>query len=566
MGEGWSRRELLRVGGLTAALVAVGGVPAWAATPQAFPVGVPVELTNFENWCGSIKVPGLWTATPRTSADVVRIVNWAHRHGWKVRPKGAMHGWSPLTVTVGTPPKSPIMLVDTSGLTAMAVSHHPVPQVRVGAGVSMLDLLTYLQRHGYGLTSVPATGEPTVAGVLAIGGHGAALPAAGEKHIDGHTYGSLPNLVVALTAVVWDGHAGRYVLRTFHRDETDIGALLVHLGRAFITDVTLRTGPNPALRCVSTTDIPLDELMAAPGSGGRLFEDFVAEGGRVEVIWFPFTKKPWLKVWSVAATKPAASRLTSSPYNYEFSDLVPESAARSAGAALKDNPAIAPKFNRLEYDLTVSGLAALDAADLWGPSKDTLLYIRATTLRLDESGYGVSCHRRDIQRVLHLFFDKYQELQATYSEAGHYPMNGPVEVRACGIDRLSDVGISGAQPAALASTSPRTDHPEWDAVVWLNMLTVPHTPNSYAFYRDMERWALATFDGRWAAARPEWSKGWAFSETAPFADPTMLTTTLPAVVNAGRPHHRGFDWAMRRLEAHDPHRVFSNDFLDRFAT
>jgi hypothetical protein len=143
-------------------------------------------------------------------------------------------------------------------------------------------------------------------------------------------------------------------------------------------------------------------------------------------------------------------------------------------------------------------------------------------------------------------------------------MNGPVEVRACGIDRLGDVGLASAQPAALASTSPRADHPEWDSVVWLNLLTLPGTPGEYRFYREMEQWTLKTFDGAWAAARPEWSKGWAFSNTAGWADEHLLRDVLPSRVSAGKPAGHTFDAATRQLAAFDPHHTYSNDFLGEF--
>jgi hypothetical protein len=363
---------------------------------------------------------------------------------------------------------------------------------------------------------------------------------------------------------VWDERRNRYGLRTFTRDEVEIGPLLVHLGRAFVTDVTLRVGVNTPLRCVSTLDVPATELFAAPGSRGRTFASYVAEAGRVEAIWFPFTESPWLKVWSLAPTMPATSRPTLGPYNYEFSDLIPEPVAALAGEIIKGNASVAPEFGAAEYAASVAGLTALDARDLWGPSKDTLLYIRASTLRFDESGYGVSCRRGDVQRVLHLFTKKYRSLVDRYRAAGEYPMNGPVEVRACGIDRIADSGVVGAQPATLGSTSPRVDHPEWDTVVWLNMLTFPGTAGEYRFYREMEEWTLKTFDGQWAAARPEWSKGWAFSDTAAWSSSHTLRHVLPSRVGAGKAHGRDFGWALHRLDSFDPHRVFTNGFLNRF--
>ena len=50
---------------------------------------------------------------------------------------------------------------------------------------------------------MPAPGDITIGGALAIDAHGAALPANGETQVSGSTYGSLSNLVTSLTAVVW---------------------------------------------------------------------------------------------------------------------------------------------------------------------------------------------------------------------------------------------------------------------------------------------------------------------------------------------------------------------------
>ena len=101
---------------------------------------------------------------------------------------------------------------------------------------------------------------------------------------------------MALTAVVWDGAAGQYVLKTFRRDDPACAPFLVHLGRAFIVEATLQAGVNKRMRCQSYVNIPASEMFAAAGSGGRTFDSFLQKSGRAEAIWFPFTDKPWLKV------------------------------------------------------------------------------------------------------------------------------------------------------------------------------------------------------------------------------------------------------------------------------
>jgi len=60
--------------------------------PSGFPPDIPVAQKTFENWCQMITVPGVWTCTPRSEADVVAVCNWAAGAGYKVRARGIMHG------------------------------------------------------------------------------------------------------------------------------------------------------------------------------------------------------------------------------------------------------------------------------------------------------------------------------------------------------------------------------------------------------------------------------------------------------------------------------------------
>ena len=568
-GNGLSRRGFLQAGAGTAAaaLLPYGLIDDLGLRPNrpaGFPDAVPLARRTFENWATSIHIDGLWTCRPRTADEVVEVVNWAHGAGWTVRPRGAMHGWSPLTVTADSDRHTRTVLVDTRDLAGIELVAGDPPAVRAQAGAKMLAILEFLEARGWGLTSYPATGAPTIGGALAIGAHGAAVPAAGEAPAANHTFGSVSNLVVELTAVVWDPDAGRYGLRTFAREEADTKALLVHLGRTFVTDVTLRAGANTNMRCQSFMDIPTAELFAAPGGGGRTFESFLDASGRVEAIWFPFTDTPWLKVWTPSPAKPAASRAVSGPYNYPFSDRIPRPVAKLANRLVTGYDDSAPTFGALQHDVARAGLAALDAGDLWGPSKDVQLYIRASTLRVDELGYGILTRRADVQRVVNLMTEAYTGLVESYRARGLYPMNAPVEIRCCGLDDPADVGVTDAESPVLAATSPRADRPDWDTVVWPNALTLPGTPGAFEFYRDMERWMLATFDGTWATLRPEWSKTWAFTDRAGCADPTLLDSTLPALVSAARSEDEDFAWAHARLDAHDPHGVFNNGFLDRW--
>ncbi|MET7476092.1 cholesterol oxidase substrate-binding domain-containing protein [Streptomyces sp. NPDC005648] len=556
----WSRRGfLLSAAALAAVPVLIAADPAVAAEELPdFPAGVDLYRSAYRNWVGEITADGLWACAPTSPGQVADVVNWARRHGWTVRARGSSHGWSPLTVTEGTASGAQVLLVDTAPhLTGLSLDSPSA--VRAGTGVTLEALLTYLEAHGLGVTAAPAPGDLTLGGALAIDAHGTAVPAKGERRTPGHTYGSLSNLVLSLTAVVWDERAGSYVLRTYDRDEADCAALLAHLGRSLVTEVVLRVGADANLRCLSRTDIPAAELFAAPGLDGRTLASFLDEAGRIEAIWFAFTEFPWFKVWSVAPTKPLTSRQVTSPYNYPFSDNVPTLVAdlvgrMTSGAAWY----LAPVLGNAQFDVAAAGLLATLSADIWGPSKNTLLYIRPTTLRVTANGYAVLTSRAQVQRVVAEFTSFYRERLTAYAALGRFPVNGSVEIRVTGLDDPADVGLDGARAPLLSALRESEAHPEWDTAVWLDVLTLPGTPHAEAFLRELEQFLLRTFaDGR-ALTRVEWSKGWAYTEDAVWSDEEVLGTAIPASFGESV-----WGQAAGVLDRLDPHHVFGNAFLDR---
>ncbi|MFI2606685.1 cholesterol oxidase substrate-binding domain-containing protein [Kitasatospora sp. NPDC018619] len=587
-----------------------------APVPPGLPAGTELYQRVFQNWSGEIRTDQLWTCAPRTPEEVPALADWAHANGWRLRASGYRHTWAPLTVAAGTPESARVLLLDTSRhLTA--ISADSPGTVRVQTGATMEALLAHLADRGLGLTACPAPGEITVGGVLAIGGHGTAVPAAGEVRPEGHGYGSVSNQVVRLTAVVLDPSTGRYTLRTLDRSEADSAAFLVHLGRAFLTEVVLRAGADRPLRCVSRLDIPASELFARPGPGAgagpgtggggvpggvlggipgggggpRTLADFVDRDGRVEAIWFAYTEYPWLKTWTITPTKPIASLAVDHPYNYPFSDSIPEPVARLAGEIVKGAWASAPLFGQLQYlvaklgltgdltDLLLSGdllrgllggdvlthlLAGGLHSDLWGPSRALLHYVRPTTLRVTANGYAILTRRADLQWVVSEFAAYYRELLAAYRARGEFPVNGAVEIRVTGLDDPASCGVPGARPPLLSALRPRADRPAWDTAVWLDVLAFPGTPGLERFARESEQWLLRTFDGTRAGLRVEWSKGWAYTDTAGWADPDLIGRVIPDSLRAGG--GPGWDEAVAVLDRHDPHRVFGNPFLDGLLT
>jgi FAD/FMN-containing dehydrogenase len=457
---------------------------------------------------------------------------------------------------------SNIVLVNLAdSLTSISIDTSSSPvTVTVGAGTTMNALLTALQNDGYGFTTVPAPGDLTIGGVLAIDGHGSATAATGETRVPGTTFGSLSNTVQSITIVAWNG--SEYALQTFSRTNSAIAPFLTHLGRTIVTEVTLEVGANQNLQCQSLTSIPVSTLFAAPADAGSdSYASLVAASGRVEAIWFPFTTYPWVKIWSRQPTQPSGTVAVTAPYSYTFANDISTAESDFISDIVDGLTFVTPAFEALQESIVTIGLPATDTANLWGPSMDTLLYVLPTTLRVTAGGWTIITSQSSIQQVVYDFYTKYNSLLNSFQDDFEWPMNGPLEIRVTGLDQTSEAGVSGAVTPLLSALTPRPDQPDWDVAVWIDMLTVPGTSSSLAFYEQMEQWLFSHYTGSYAAVRPEWSKGWAFSSSGAWTNTTMLTTTIPDAINAGQAQDN-FQVASAAFDTYDPHRIFANSFLN----
>jgi FAD/FMN-containing dehydrogenase len=534
--------------------------------PPNFPTNIAVYQQAYRNWSGEISIDALWTATAVTPQDVVTLANWAHANGWRLRPRGMAHNWAPISVDPDANCETPVLLLDTTAhLTAVSIdaSMSP-PTVTAQTGVAMEVLHDALQAAGLGMTNCPAPGALSLGGVLTVNGHGTSVPAVGETPLPGHTFGTLSNMLRSVTAVVWDPAQQAYALRTFARSEPEMGALCVHLGRAFLVEVTMQVGANARVRCDSYRSVSAAALFAAPGSGSgaNSFASFLDSSGRVETILYPFTDNPWLKVWKPTPVKPLLSREVSGPFNYPFSDNISPELSQLVSQIVSGSASLTPAFGATMATVTDVGLTTNLAWNLWGWSKDVQLYIKPTTLRVAECGFALSCRRSDVQRALSEFHQKYLAMQQAHRDRGEYPMNGPVEIRVSGLDRPEDCLVPGAQVPLLSAARPWPGHPEWDCVIWFNILSIPGTPIATRYYSELEEWFYANYTGDYAGVRIEWSKGWAYTEAGAYTNDFTLSSRIPASFTQGMPSNANFRTAVDILDRLDPARIFSTRLLD----
>ncbi len=543
-------------------------------TPPDWPAGIPVNSLPFANWDGTIAVAQIWTCAPRNAEDAAAACNWAAAHGYAVRPRGMMHNWSPLSLPPGLPVDPKVLLIDTTkSLSGLSLSREGElgPRVKAGAGATMGALMQFLHVGGWSFPHVPAPNHLTVGGVLAINGHGTAVPNPLEDWAV--SYGSMSNRILELTAIVTDpvADAAGYVVRTFRRGEPDTKAFLTQLGRALIVDATLQVIPDYPLRCQSFMDIGWQTLFAAPDEGGgappKSLADFLNRTGRVEAIWFPFSEYPWLKVWSHCPEQPAGSRLVTGPNNYPFSDNLPDWVTGLVRQITTDLPSLTPTFGKAMQEITRLGLSSAKANDIWGASKNTLFYVKDTTLRVTANGYAVRLKRGDVQQAVHWFAEKYQAMLAAYDARRQWPVNSPLEIRITDLDTPEHVpAVGGADPGRPVISSLSADAVSeahgWDTALWFDVLTLPGTPDADEFYAEMEEWLLATFRAPFAEVLPEWSKGWAYGRSEGAWTNSAVIDGFRQTLSRERAPDDTWAWECATLARYDAQNLFRSPLTE----
>lgn len=534
----------------TAAEITAAGL----GSPPTLPGGLVPYVAAYVNWSGEVRIDSAWRVTAGTAPQVADLANWAAGAGWRLRAVGYGHNWSPLIADPARSDLARVLLVDVrAGLGSVRVDT-ATSRVTAGAGASLDAIHEALIGARLAFAHAPAIGGITIGGALAIGAHGSGIPAKGEAGRAGWTFGSLSNAVVSLDAVVWDTATGRYAVTTFTRADPRTPALLCHLGRAFVTSVTLQAGASTKLRCQSTTSYSMDALCAAPGSwslfAGPTLSSLLERCGRVEIQLFPFTSTPWVKMWSLAPSWPLLSRPVSSPYNYAFADNPPTDILD----LIAGSPSQTPMLGQLMLTTTSTSLSTGMLTDLWGEPGDVQRYVRSTTLKVAEGAWAVVCRRADVQRVVSEFWSAHRSRLNRYAAAGRYPIDSVVEIRVTGTDRPSEAPGGGAAPL-LSATSPVAGRPELDTVVWMSVLTTPGKAWSAPFFTEMEAWMFANY-ATYAVTRVEWSKDWAFTATGPWTDTTTLGARIPGSFGAA------YGTARSTLGALDPRRIYASPLLD----
>jgi hypothetical protein len=305
-----------------------------------------------------------------------------------------------------------------------------------------------------------------------------------------------------------------------------------------------------------------DALFQAPG--GPLSDDALAKMldryGRLEVIWFPFTDRPWVKTWERKSARIAPQ--VPGPYNYPWANDISKFESNLIKAGLVTIPSGTPAFGVGQMLLAEYEAAA--GALMNGTARDLLLYVKDSTLRVTACGYALQLPRADVQAAANAFYVQFKNMLARYRKADKYPINGPVELRFTTVDRQDELGVPGASPPSLAAThSVDPADGALDTVFWVDALTLPGTAHSNEFFVELEDWMWSTWGSSTPQRlRPEWSKGWAYTANGgPWTRADLIGGKIPAAYNQATDAPLTFTWTRDTLAKYDAHNLFTNAFL-----
>ncbi|MDH3754166.1 MAG: FAD-binding protein [Acidimicrobiia bacterium] len=543
--------------------------------PPGFPSSIRVDTITFTDWSQYISVPDVQIARVVDADDVVAVCNWAATSGYTVRASGKNHNWSPLLLAHDTAAGAKVMLVDTAKLDSCSFENSDGNALATfGPGITLADASAYLEgldnggavdAPGFAFPQLPAPGNLTLGGALAIGAHGTVVPLDGSDE-DAGMMGCLSNLITSFEAVVTDPTGtdpDTYALRRFERTDEDAAAFLVHLGRAFITSVTMVVEPNYYLEL--TCLFPeVTDLFSAPGStNDSQFASLLDTYGRVELLWFPYNS-----VSFVQCNKRQATRIdpqVKGPYNYPWMNDIGPWKNAAIKAALQFDPKLTPDFTlgeRAIAELHQKGVV------LNGTARDLEIYLEDTTLRVTLFGWALQIQRGEVQAVAHQFFEQLSTMLDNARQAGSYPINAAAEIRCTTVDTSTGLPWSDAAPAALAVTnSVDPSDASLDTVIWLNVGTITGTPGSNEFYTELEAWIIDTWGKDTPnRLRPEWSKAWAYSDAGPWTNTDTLQMIRESFDQSTNSPYT-FDWAAKTLAGYDRANLFRSPLLDSlFAT
>jgi len=217
---------------------------------------------------GAVCQPAEAIRHPKTTAEVVSIVQEAIANGKTVKAIGFQHSATDIICTSGIP----VSMMGIGG-----ISMNADQSVTVGAGVNMYTVTKFLRTVNRGLKTTPAFGNITIGGAIGTGAHGSSIkyPSSISEQVIGveivNGLGQLQNIT----------------------DAADLQAFRIHLGLlGIVTKVTLKT--SELYKVHAHNYVVSDEII----TNGSVI-DIARNSDQVSIYWFPSFGKVVIANWTI---------------------------------------------------------------------------------------------------------------------------------------------------------------------------------------------------------------------------------------------------------------------------
>lgn len=265
-------------------------------------------------------------------------------------------------------------------------------------------------------------------------------------------------------------------------------------------------------------------------------------------------------MWTVCPIKPLLSRAVNGPYNYVFGNYLPEPIPSlyseiSAGAWV-----LTPTLAQAQHTAFSTLTKATLSEDIWGKSKNTMLYVEPKPLRETSSGHVVITKRENVQKVVSMLAEMYESVQNDYAKQYQYPIGGHMEARLTSLD----LPVLGEIPS-LSPIQSIPNNPDYNLAIWLAITSQIDQLGLHEAMMKIESQILEKFPMNSPEASPigfarvEWSKGYGYTKDAGWCNETVLCEIIRGTYSKDVWNH-----AIETWDRYDPHYIFSNEFLRKY--
>lgn len=416
-------------------------------------IHVPYDThRTWANWARTVHCQPEYSFYPRNGEELAEIVRFARENGKKIRAVGTGHSWSALV-----PTDEILVYVQQLNRVQIDLADPDHPRVIVEAGATVKEVNTVLEKHGYALPFNVVLESVRFGGLISTGSHGS-----------GWNHQTLSDLVHSIELVTAFGELCKFE-RGRDSDEV-MSAVCLSLGMfGLIYRITLNVKKSWTVRIRDQRMKITDVLSNLP--------DWVPQHDNMDVFWWPFSDRFWIKQWD-----PCAGEVEARP-RYDRVDITRSAVEmrvyQRTLELMRRFPRLTPRISPLLFEVTPSNRdKVVDIVEAIHYRRS----IEVTRLGCVEVAFKISPDFDNVKWAIQVVLD----MTKAYAARRQYPINVTLNVR---FIHNSDCLLSpayGEGHTCYIEILSRTDQPAWErfsaevAREWLTLpQALPHWAKEY---------------------------------------------------------------------------------------